>query len=196
MISTFKAPSDTQTSTINSIYYATDDPARPKSHDKGVAVHVGGSASGDLMIVQGPLGLNFRERRAGIVPRIENADVRGSCPPTPERVDAWVKTGIHVEGRPEWVFVKVHTHGTQERDMDTLLGKPVDDMHDYLESTYNDGKHHVLHYVTAREMYNIAKAAEAGKTGDPGQYRDFELARPGKTPLPADDTVSLFHPVV
>jgi hypothetical protein len=32
--------------------------------------------------------------------------------------------------------------------------------------------------VTAREAYNIAKAAEAGKSGDAGLYRDFEIAPP------------------
>ena len=173
------APSDTQTKTSNAIYYATDDPLRPKSHDSGVPVRVGGEASGDLMIVQGPLGLNWRERKFGVLPRIENADVRRGCPPTPERVDAWVATGIHVEGRPEWVFVKVHTHGTQERDMDTLLGDAAQRMHEHLERVYNDGKRHVLHYVTARETYNIIKAAEAGKRGDPNTWRDFELPRPG-----------------
>lgn len=172
------APSDTQTSTINAIYYATDDPQRPKSHDRGEPMRVGGTASGDLAIIQGPLGLNWRERRFGIVPRIENADVRRSCPPTPARVDAWVRTGVHVEGRPEWVFVKVHTHGTQEHDMDTLLGEPMDAMHRHLEEHYNDGTRYVLHYVTSREMYNIAKAAEAGMTGDPGRYRDFLLPPP------------------
>ena len=172
------APSDTQTARVNSIYYATDDPHAPKSHDDGVPVRVGGMASGDLMIVQGPLALNWRERRLGVVPRIENADVRRSCPPSPARVDAWIRTGVHVEGRPEWVVVKVHTHGTQEHDMDTLLGAPVDAMHTYLESRYNDGKRHVLHYVTAREVYNIIKAAEAGKRGNPNDYRDFVLPPP------------------
>jgi len=172
------APSDTQTSTVNSIYYATDDPNRPKSHDKGEAVRVGGSASGDLMIIQGPLALNWRERKFGVIPRIENADIRRSCPPTAERVDAWVRTGVHVVGRPEWVIVKVHTHGTQERDMDTLLGPQMDAMHQHLESVYNDGMNYVLHYVTAREVYNIVKAAEAGKRGNPHEYRDFVLPPP------------------
>ncbi len=172
------APSDTQTATINSIYYATDDPTQPKSHDRGVPVRVGVAPSGDLLLVQGPLGLNWKQRRAGIMPRIENADVRGGQPPTPARVDAWIDTGIHVEGRPEWVFVKIHTHGTQDRDIDTLLGAPVDAMHAYLESAYNDGHTHVLHYVTAREMYNIIKAAEAGHSGNPHQYRDFDLPPP------------------
>lgn len=172
------APSDTQTSTINSIYYATDDPERPKSHDTGEPVRVGGRASGDLMIIQGPLGLNWGSRKFGVIPRIENSDVRHSCPPTPSRVDAWVRTGIHVEGRPDWIFIKIHTHGTQERDMDTLLGPEMDVMHDHLERVYNDGNRHVLHYVTAREMYNIIKAAEAGKDGDPNEWRDFELPPP------------------
>lgn len=172
------APSDTQTRTVNAIYYATDDPERPKSHDRGVHVRVGGEAVGDLMIVQGPLGLNWRQRRLGVVPRIENADVRKGCPPTTQRVDAWVRTGIHVEGRPEWVFVKVHTHGTQERDMDTLLGDAMHAMHTHLETAYNDGERHVLHYVTAREMYNIIKAAEAGKAGNPHDWRDFVLPPP------------------
>ena len=172
------APSDTQTSTINSIYYATDDPLRPKSHDTGEMVKVGGHAVGDLMIVQGPLRLNWRERRMGIVPRIEASDVRRGCPPTPARVDAWVDTGIHVAGRPEWVFVKVHTHGTQEQDMDTLLGPATDAMHAHLESRYNDGKHYVLHYVSSREVYNIIKAAEAGHGGNPHDYRDFVLKAP------------------
>jgi hypothetical protein len=172
------APSETQTRTINSIYYASDDPHRAKSHDRGEPVRVGGTPSGDLMIVQGPLGLDWRRRRMGVLPRIENADVRRSCPPSPARVDAWVATGVHVEGRPDWVFVKVHTHGTQETDMDTLLGEPVDAMHRYLGERYNDGVKHVLHYVSARELYNIVKAAEAGLDGDPGQYRDYLLPPP------------------
>lgn len=172
------APSETQTRTINSIYYATDDPCCPKSHNTGTPVKAGGSPTGDLMIVQGPLGLDWKRRRKLIMPRIENSDVRHSCPPTPERVDAWVRTGIHVEGRPDWIFIKIHTHGTQERDMDTLLGDPMHAMHDHLEKIYNDGQRHVLHYVTSREMYNIIKAAEAGMQGNPARYRDFELPPP------------------
>jgi hypothetical protein len=173
------APSDTQTSTVNSIYYATDDPAKPKSHDTGERVRVGGKPAGDLMIMQGPLCLRWKMRGPLPVPSIENGDVRAGNPPTPARVDAWVETGVHVQGRPEWVFVKVHTHGTQERDIAALLGEPVARMFEHLERRYNDGRDHVLHYVSAREMYNIARAAEAGKAGDPGQYRDFVIPRPG-----------------
>ena len=35
-----------------------------------------------------------------------------------------------------------------------------------------------LHYVTAREMFNIASAAMEGKSGDPASYRDYVLPPP------------------
>ena len=177
---TFPAsPDPCQTSTINKIYYAKDDPHACKSHDTGVRVKVGGQASGDLMLIQGPLGFKWTDRKFGIIPRIENSDIRTSCPPTPDRVDTWIETGIHVEGKPEWIFVKIHTHGTQERDMDTLLGEPMRRTYEHLQAKYNDGKDWKLHYVSAREMYNIVKAAEQNLPGEPGQYRDLVIPRPG-----------------
>lgn len=176
------APSDTQTAKVNSVYYATDDPCAPRSHNDGVDVEVGRPASGDLMIVQGPLALNWRRRKWGIVPRIENSDVRASNPPTTDRIDLWVRQHVHVVGRPEWIFIKVHTHGAQEGDMETLLGQPAHALFSHLESRYNDGKDYVLHYVNARELYNIAKAAEDGKSGNPGSYRDYVLAPPATCP--------------
>ncbi len=172
------APSDTQTAKINSIYYAIDDPHCGKSHNHGSDVEVGSVPKADLMVMQGPLALNWKRRKWGVLPRLENADVRLSSQPTPDRVDLWVQQHIHVKGRPDWIFVKVHTHGTQEPDMETLLGDPIDKMHSYLESRYNDGQRYQLHYVTSRETYNIIKAAEAGKTGNPNAYRDFALPRP------------------
>ncbi|HFD87759.1 MAG TPA: hypothetical protein ENJ35_08815, partial [Gammaproteobacteria bacterium] len=104
------APDPCQTSTINSIYYVKDDPQHCKSHDIGQPVQVNGRRWGDLLCVQGPLGFNFRNRKWGFLPRIENADVSFSAKPTPDRVDLWVDTAVQVEGRPEWVFIKVHGH--------------------------------------------------------------------------------------
>ena len=43
----------------------------------------------------------------------------------------------------------------------------------YLEARYNDGVNYILHYVTAREAYNVARAAAAGATGEPPQYYDY-----------------------
>jgi hypothetical protein len=169
------APSDTQTKKINSIYYAKDEPDKPKSHNTGIDVEVGKNADGDLMIIQGSLTLNWIRKKWGILPRIENGAVTNENPPTRQRVDLWIKQRICVKGRPDWVFVKVYTHGAQEKNFDTLLGKPMDEMFTYLETEYNDGEKFRLHYVTAREMYNIIKAAEAGEVGDPGEYRNYLL---------------------
>ena len=62
--------------------------------------------------------------------------------------------------------------------METLLGQPTNDMYNYLEEKYNDGRNYVLHYVSAREMYNIAVAAEAGEQGNPDQFRDYLIPKP------------------
>ena len=35
-----------------------------------------------------------------------------------------------------------------------------------------------LHFMTAREAYNIVRAAECGEAGDPDDYRDYELPPP------------------
>jgi hypothetical protein len=48
----------------------------------------------------------------------------------------------------------------------------------HLGKRYNDGSEYVLHYVSAREMYNIIKAAESGASGDPGNYRNYVLPPP------------------
>lgn len=173
------APNPCQPAIVNRIYYAADLPGPRRAIDHGEPVRVGGQASGDLMLIQGPLGLRLDSRKFGLIPRVENGDIRASNPPTPARIDGWVRTGIHVEGRPEWIIVKVHTHGTQEADMDTLLGAAMDRAYSHLEARYNDGREWALHYVSARELYNIIKAAEAGHAGNPGDWRDFLLPRPG-----------------
>jgi hypothetical protein len=49
-----------------------------------------------------------------------------------------------------------------------LLGEPMRRFHELL--VHQDFQ---LHYVTAREMVNIIHAAEDGKTGSPGAWRDY-----------------------
>lgn len=169
------APCISQSRMVNAIYYATDDPEQPKSFDTGVEVEVGGRQTGDLMIVPGPLSLNWRRRKWGLFPRIDNSELQGSNPPSASRVQNWVNQHIHVNGRPEWVFVKVSCHGAEERSWDALFGKSAEEMYRALEALYRDQTGYRLHYVTARELYNIIKAAEAGKTGDPSQYKDFVI---------------------
>ena len=50
------APAYCQTRTVNSIYYAVDDPDRPKSHDRGTKAQVGvPPPANSLLMIQGPL---------------------------------------------------------------------------------------------------------------------------------------------
>jgi hypothetical protein len=51
-------------------------------------------------------------------------------------------------------------------------------LHTELTTRYNDGKRWLLHYLTAREMYNVALAAMDGRTGNPADFRDYVLAPP------------------
>ncbi|AEF02281.1 hypothetical protein [Alteromonas naphthalenivorans] len=175
---TFPSPDESQPAMLNTIYYAKDDPVKPKSYETGKPVEKGGRAWGDILLVQGILGLNWKVKKKGIFPQIENSDVRSTFPPTPNRVDLWVEQGIHVKGKPEWIFIKIHTHGAQDNDMNTLLGEPIEAMHRHLNEKYNDGENFVLHYVSAREMYNIIKAAEADLKGDPNNFRNYVLPAP------------------
>lgn len=157
--------------TVNRFYYVTDDPAKPKSYDFGPEMEVGKPGLGDLLLMEGPTVVHFK----GLKPKYDGGDITHADLPTPERIKKWIATDIHVKGRPEWVFVRIYTHGVLPEDHEAVLGKWADEMYATLEKHYNDGKNYMLHYVTSRETYNIAKAAEAGKMGNPNDFRDFEI---------------------
>ena len=169
------APSDTQTRKINSIYYGIDDPRRPKSHDWGIDVGAQPAPTNGLLLVQGPLLFNWRSRKWGLIPRIENACLQRGQRPTMERLDLWLKAGVRVPARPDWYFIKLHTHGAIESNQAVLLGRPMVEFHEALARRAAADANFHYHYVTAREMYNLAKAAEAGWTGSVADARDYEL---------------------
>lgn len=169
-------PSETQTKKINSIYYARDT-RLSKSHNTGIDVKVGSKQEGDLMLIQGPLALNWRKKKLGIFPKVENGEISLINPPTAERIDLWINQNISVKGKPEWVFVKIHTHGAKDDNLKNEFFSGIDFMFDYLEKNYNDGINYRLHYLTAREMYNIIKAAEDNRDGSPQNYKDYVLER-------------------
>ncbi|HOW42778.1 MAG TPA: hypothetical protein PLF03_03850 [Candidatus Omnitrophota bacterium] len=162
---------------INKMYYANDNPLKSKSYDVGNEIVVHGEVSGDLMIVQGILGLRWGSKRFFLKPTIETSNLDFNEEPTIARTDFWVKNAIVVKGRPQWRFIKLHTHGAREETWDSLFGSSAESMFNHLSQVYNDKERYSLHYVTAREMYNIVKAAEAGKEGNPNQFRDFIIPR-------------------
>jgi hypothetical protein len=169
------APDPTQTRTINSIYYAVDDPIRPKSHDLGIPAGTGAVPSDALMLIQGPLVLDWRRRKWGLIPRIENGCIQGNQPATIERLDNWLMARVQVPTRPDWFFVKLHTHGAPESNQRVLLGEPMVRFHEDLARRARQDPNFQFHYVTAREMFNLVRAAEAGWQGTVADARDYEL---------------------
>ncbi len=147
------APSDTQTEIINSLYYAQDIPGERKSHNTGIPCRVfQPSPQNSLLMVQGPLLPDWSNRKLGIIPRIENSDIHGGRPANWQRFQRWIKAGIHVEGCPERIFIKLHTHGAKPSNIDTLLGEEMASFHAQLETEAKLNSNFRYHYVTAWEM--------------------------------------------
>lgn len=169
------APDATQPNIVNQIYWPTGDLSRARAHETGQRAAVGKTMKDRILMIEGPLALARREGRLSL--RIDSAAITANDPATAARVDTWVSQGIHLEGRPEWIFVKVHTHGAPEAQARSLLGKPGRAMHRALRR-YNDGENFLLHYVSAREMFNIALAGMNGWSGDPNQFRNYSLPPP------------------
>jgi hypothetical protein len=171
------APSPTQTRKINSIYYASDDPDRPLSHDWGVDVGSAPAPADSLMLIQGPLLLDWGRgrRKWGIFPRIENGCLQGSQPPSPRRLDLWLRARVQVPGRPDWFFVKLHTHGAPEANQRVLLGAPMVEFHRALAERAGRDPDFAFYYVESSDMYNLVRAAEAGWSGSVAEARDHQL---------------------
>jgi len=174
---TFPSLGKTQPAMVNTFYYVKDDLERPKSYNWGRQVRVGGRPWGDLMMIQGIVGFRWQSRIHRFKLSIEASNIDKSDYPFPGRIDFWVRNGVNIKGRPDWIFIKLHTHGGRDVDFDYLFGHSADEMYKYLEKNYNDRNKYFLHYVTAREMYNIIKAAEAGEQGNPNMFRDFKIPK-------------------
>jgi hypothetical protein len=146
------------------------------------------------MLIQGPLVLDWKRRRRGIIPRIENGCIQWNQPAIIDRLDAWLKARVQVPTRPDWFFVKLHTHGATEPNQRVLLGEPMVKFHRELARRAAADPNFHIHYVTAREMYNLARAAEASWMGSVNDARDFELvgqfvdACDSRTPRPTPNT--------
>lgn len=166
------APDACQPNKVNQIYWPTGDLNLRRSYEHGERARVGKRYDDRLLMITGPLALARKGRGA----RIENGAITGDDPPTAHRVKTWVNQAIHVDGRPEWVFVKVHTHGAIEKTAASLLGDGGRALHRALAEYKSNGSR--LHYVTAREMYNVARAAMDGMAGDPSQYFDYVVPPP------------------
>jgi hypothetical protein len=147
--------SETQARLINTIYWAVDDPGKPKSYDTGVAVTPGGTAMGDLLMIPGPFGVRWAER---LMPRIEYSELCSYDPATGYRVRRWLELAPRIGND---IFLKLFTHGTQERHSKYLLEGGLEHTLSLItgecERTGLD-----LHFSSAWEMRQAVDAAVRG----------------------------------
>jgi hypothetical protein len=169
------APHLTQPPIVNALYYACDRPGKSRSHEVGWPVGSRPQPPRSLLLVQGPLVLDWRHRKAGVIPSVENGCLQASQPPDARRIPAWLRARVQVPARPDWFFVKLHAHGGEEKSHETLLGPPMVQFHEDLAMLARENSRFHFHYVTAREVYNLVKAAEAGFTGAVREALDFAL---------------------
>jgi hypothetical protein len=166
-----------QIAKINSIYECALPLTGQAPHRKGRDLSRGRVPNIFPLIVQGPLMPTFRSgngtRRIG---GIDNAAVTGPNPATLQRLGRWKRAAISVDGRPDWLFIKLHCHGMDFRHEEAVLGSA---MQKFLREL-TDGaeqRNEVLHFASAREMVNIILAACDGREGNPGGFRDYQLKR-------------------
>lgn len=161
------APHSTQTRMVNTIYWATDDPERPKSHDTGIPFHVdpafGNRPGGALLMIPGPLGVRSKLLGNGerIFPRLEIAELACYDPPTPSRVRTWLDLAPRIG---DDLFLKLHTHGTQERHSSFLLNRGLRDLF-RLTAAETRARGQSLYFASA---WQIRLAVDAiGRGADP-----------------------------
>lgn len=164
---TFSNLSRSQPKKINSIYYAKDTP-QPKSYNTGVDSEVGKIGEG-LMIFEGPISCDWHDLS------FDSGQIEIDSPFKQHRTELWLKYAPTVKAKPNWLFVKVYTHGVQSKDV--ILSKNFRNMFLSLK-TFCKNRDFKLHFVTAREAYNIVTAAEKGEIGDPEIYRDYKIGKP------------------
>jgi hypothetical protein len=174
---TFPSLNESNPSQINSIYYAKSQPACSKFYDHGSPVKVSHNIHDrGLMIIQGPLHPFFKDNSLFSL-RVLGDSINGDPPVNQRRIDYWVKTEMCIKGQEDVIIIKTHTHGAT--DYKAVLGDEMEQIFSYLENNYNDGNKYILHYVTARELYNIIKSIEAGEfIINPNNYRDFLIKPP------------------
>jgi hypothetical protein len=146
------APSPTQASLVNTIYWAVDDPEKPKSYDTGIPVIPGVESTGDLLMIPGPLGMRWRDR---LLPRMENGELASYNLSTQNRAHRWLELAPRIAGD---IFLKLFLHGAQERHSKALLNGGLASALDHITHACRESGYE-LHFVSAWEMRQAVDVA-------------------------------------
>ena len=145
-------PSPTQSRIVNQIYWCTSNvDGRPRCFDHGIEATVGGGRRGDLLMITGPVSLRIGGR---LLPRVETGEIAGYDLPTPARVRHWFDQAPTIG---EDLFVKLYTHGAQERNHEPLLSGGFANLFRWIAEEA-DRRGIEVHWATAWQMYQAADA--------------------------------------
>ncbi len=170
------APDKTQVPVLNAIYECENsfDDAIP--HRSGNNLKVG---QGDIrfpFIFTGPLVFNWTEKTRSIpAPRIDDGVLAENQQMDLARFERWCSANIRVEGKEDWIFIKLYCHGFFAYDTDSMMGeRAVRFFNEVIENGERTGDYKV-HFATAREACNMVIAAVEGKEGSPGKFRNYRF---------------------
>ena len=121
------------------------------------------------MMITGPFGLRWGER---LCPRMEIGEISANDPPTSYRTCRWLELAPMIGTD---LFIKLHTHGTQERNSTCLLGSGLQSLFTCLSAECSK-RNCSLHYVTAWEMFLAVNAIR--ELSDPVKALMSDRSRP------------------
>jgi hypothetical protein len=169
---------------MNSVYECGLPLEQAAPHRKGRDLTAGRAPQTLPLIVQGPLLADWTGGLRAPRLRIETGAVTRSNSLSLSRLALWKKARITVQGRPDWLFIKLHCHSMDPTQKDAVIGDAFCSFLQQLVTGAEERKE-ILHFVTAREMTNILLAACDGRDGNPGSYRDYRFKRVADRPLSA-----------
>jgi hypothetical protein len=166
--------SPAQARMVNQIYWAVDDPQRAKSYDRGIPVLPGLSPVG-LLMIPGPLGLRWAER---LVPRLEKGEIASYDLPSRYRVRRWLSLAPRIGGD---IFIKLYTHGCQERHINALLPAGLDALFESVQAEC-ESRQWSFFYTSCWEMFQAVDAVRRGADPlaclNPSQQLSVPAGRP------------------
>jgi hypothetical protein len=170
------APDETQVPIINQIYECGLPLNQAVPHRIGKTVRVGEQITKFPIIFQGPLVFNWRRNIKGIpVPKIDDGALVYNQRRDMERFNRWKNANVTVEGKNDWIFVKLYCHGFFTHDQSACIGEEAQRFFsEIIENSERTGEFDI-YFATAREAFNIVLAATDGKTGSPNEYRNYRL---------------------
>ena len=161
-----------QAKLVNRIYRATDT-SSPKSYDTGIPVRPGTTVPGDLMMIPGPFcpratdSWHRRRNEEGLwrmiqyLPeelRLDTGELASYDLPSAHRLQRWLAVAPRLGND---IFLKLFSHGAQERNSDVLLGGALEKLYSLVAAECRS-RGWDYHFVSTWEMYQAVTAIEQG----------------------------------